>query len=232
MLASIKMSPRVAPAMSPRSINEASFALTDWMLRQSEIREMLGSARGRVKAQPPPAKPEATFATYCNLRALKDAPAWAHPPMPAELPHQRVARESANRRAKTQARMQAQQDAAEAAARAAAEAAAAAAGSRRQMDAQSHPLGPEMVKTQAKLKEWFLDENSRFRRIWRAMDDDKNGYATREELRTLGVRTNLEFFVRPHVLDALIDLMDIDGDGRILYNEFVRVIMADDVFNP
>ena len=25
---------------------------------------------------------------------------------------------------------------------------------------------------------------------------------------------------------------DIDGDGRILYNEFVRVIMADDIFRP
>ena len=30
----------------------------------------------------------------------------------------------------------------------------------------------------------------------------------------------------------VIDLMDIDGDGRILYHEFVRIIMAEDVFHP
>lgn len=52
------------------------------------------------------------------------------------------------------------------------------------------------------------------------------------ELRTLPQRTNLAHIVRPHVNEALIDLMDIDGDGRILYNEFVRIIMADDVFDP
>ena len=31
------------------------------------------------------------------------------------------------------------------------------------------------------------------------------------------------------VMEEIIDFMDIDGDGRILYNEFVKVIMADDV---
>lgn len=90
----------------------------------------------------------------------------------------------------------------------------------------------EFVGAQQKLKEWFSEENGRFRRIFRAMDDDHNGWVDRMELRTLTTRTNTAHMIRPQVQEALIDLMDLDGDGRILYNEFVRIIMADDVFNP
>lgn len=90
----------------------------------------------------------------------------------------------------------------------------------------------EIVAVQAKLKEWFSEENGRFRRIFRAMDDDKNGWVDRLELRMLPRFTNLEWMIRPAVLECLIDFMDLDGDGRILYNEFVRIIMADDVFHP
>ena len=87
----------------------------------------------------------------------------------------------------------------------------------------------KMVESQLKLQEWFLAENKRFRRVFRAMDDDHNGWVDRKELRTLPTRTNLAHVVPIPVLEALIDIMDIDGDGRILYNEFVRVIMADDL---
>ena len=75
-----------------------------------------------------------------------------------------------------------------------------------------------------------LDHNTAA--LLKKMDDDHNGWVDRDELRTLPVRTNLTYFVSPPVLEALIDLMDIDGDGRILYHEFVRIIMAEDVFHP
>ena len=42
--------------------------------------------------------------------------------------------------------------------------------------------------------------------------------------------TGLEHLVRTEVMEALIDLMDIDGDGRILYKEFVKIFTADDLF--
>jgi len=87
----------------------------------------------------------------------------------------------------------------------------------------------EMVRAQSKLKEWFCEENGRFRRVFRAMDDDHNGYVDRMELRTLTTRTNTAHIIRPQVQELLIDLMDLDNDGRILYNEFVKVVMADDV---
>ena len=71
----------------------------------------------------------------------------------------------------------------------------------------------------------------RFRAIFRAMDEDKNGWVDREELRTLPERTNMAHFIKPEVMEEFIEMMDIDKDGRILYKEFVGVIMADDLFN-
>ena len=75
-----------------------------------------------------------------------------------------------------------------------------------------------------------MAELSRFRNIFRKMDDDHNGWASREEMRTLPIMTGLEHLVRTEVMEALIDLMDIDGDGRILYKEFVKIFTADDLF--
>ena len=145
-----------------------------------------------------------------------------------ELPHQRVWREAAELRERKRLLQRERLTAARAQA---AEAAAQAQEGKAQR-AMPDEMKRQMVKCQAKLKEWFEEENKRFRRVWRAMDEDHNGWCDRSEVRTLPMRTNLQHFCPPRVFDALIDLMDIDGDGRILYNEFVRVIMARDVFNP
>jgi len=91
-------------------------------------------------------------------------------------------------------------------------------------------LQAQMTRTQRKLREWFEEDYKRFRKVFRAMDDDHNGWCDRTELLTLPVRTNLHYLLPLPLLEALIDLMDIDGDGRILYHEFVRVIMAEDLF--
>ena len=88
----------------------------------------------------------------------------------------------------------------------------------------------ELELAQKKLSEFLMAELSRFRNIFRKMDDDHNGWASREEMRTLPIMTGLEHLVRTEVMEVLIDLMDIDGDGRILYKEFVKIFTADDLF--
>lgn len=87
----------------------------------------------------------------------------------------------------------------------------------------------QMLTAHRQLKEFLTAENSRFRAIFRKMDEDKNGWADREEMRLLPMFCGLEALIRKEVMEEIIDFMDIDGDGRILYNEFVKVIMADDV---
>ena len=82
-----------------------------------------------------------------------------------------------------------------------------------------------------RLKTFMTAENSRFRQIFRKMDEDKNGWADKEEMRMLPMMTGLEMFVRPVVMEELIHFMDIDGDGRILYKEFVKIFTADDIFD-
>ena len=47
---------------------------------------------------------------------------------------------------------------------------------------------------QKKLSEFLTAELSRFRNIFRKMDDDHNGWASREEMRTLPIMTGLEHF--------------------------------------
>ena len=98
-------------------------------------------------------------------------------------------------------------------------------------DPVSYEMMAQMTNTQRKLRDWFEDDFKRFRKVFRAMDSNHDGWCDRNELRTLPERTNLHYLLPHPVLEALIDLMDIDGDGRILYHEFVRVIMAEDLRN-
>ena len=89
----------------------------------------------------------------------------------------------------------------------------------------------EVDRSQKKLREWFCEVNSRFRKTFRALDEDKGGWVDREELKILTRITGTEAFCSDAVLHELIEMMDVDGDGRILYKEFVAVIMADNVFD-
>ena len=67
--------------------------------------------------------------------------------------------------------------------------------------------------------------------MFRLIDEDKSGSCSRGEMRQLVLNLNLEAIIRPAVIEELINLMDVDGDGSIMYKEFARVITADDVFN-
>ena len=68
-------------------------------------------------------------------------------------------------------------------------------------------------------------------KMFRVIDEDKSGACTRGEMRQLVLNLNLESIVRPIVIEELINLMDVDGDGEIMYKEFARVITAEDLFN-
>ena len=208
--------------ISPR-VNDASAHLTDWIIRQGIIREMLGSAREhlntpefKMKRLPAYEKPEPTLVPAPSGRS------------PREMAHQRVWREAAERKERMMFLMEERQAKARARAQAA-EAVSMASSAIREMPAE---LKAKVLNAQRKLKEWFLEENKRFRKVFRTMDEDHNGWVDRIELRSLPMLTNLSYVLPPPVLEGLIDQMDLDGDGRVLYNEFVRVIMADDPFNP
>jgi len=90
-------------------------------------------------------------------------------------------------------------------------------------------LVDEVVEAHGRLKEFLNAENSRFRAIFRKMDEDKNGWADRHEMMMLPLMTGTEPFIRPALMKVFVDFMDIDGDERILYKEFVKVFTADDV---
>lgn len=159
------MTPRGAASMlSPRSLNEAGANVTEWLARQEMIRDMLGSAKERVDVQ-------VSYKKQQQMIQQRNAPAKKPPPPKMELPHHRVWRErEAKINARTQA-MEARREAAALAMKEWEEAEMARNTVRAPLNAQTHPLGGEMVRAQAKLKEWFCEENSRFRRIFRAMDD-------------------------------------------------------------
>ena len=68
------------------------------------------------------------------------------------------------------------------------------------------------------------------RKAFRLMDQDASGGITAEEFGVSMTANNLHTIRQP-VLDRLFALMNCDGDGRIDYNEFCRMLNADDVFN-
>lgn len=88
----------------------------------------------------------------------------------------------------------------------------------------------EMRAAQAKVRD-MLFERGGLTKMFRAIDEDKSGACSRQEVRQLIQNLNLETLVRPVVLEELINLMDVDGDDSIVYKEFARVVTSEDVFD-
>ena len=80
----------------------------------------------------------------------------------------------------------------------------------------------ELRNAQAKIKD-MLEERGGITKMFRIIDEDKSGWCSRKELRMLMVHLNLETVVRPPILEELMNLMDVDGDDQIRYNEFARI---------
>ena len=68
------------------------------------------------------------------------------------------------------------------------------------------------------------DEEQDIIEVFKVFDNDGNGYITAAELRH--VMTNLEEKLTDEEIDEMINEADIDGDGQINYEEFVKMMMS------
>lgn len=65
---------------------------------------------------------------------------------------------------------------------------------------------------------------SQIREAFKVFDKDGNGYISAAELRH--VMTNLGEKLTDEEVDEMIREADVDGDGQINYEEFVRMMMS------
>jgi Ca2+-binding EF-hand superfamily protein len=77
------------------------------------------------------------------------------------------------------------------------------------------------------IKESILRKHKRIDEAFKAIDDDRSGFLSREELRFTLHLMNLTNISR-ECLEVVIDLVDNDGDGQINHNEFANAISAKD----
>ncbi|KAK4786411.1 hypothetical protein SAY86_003100 [Trapa natans] len=82
---------------------------------------------------------------------------------------------------------------------------------------------PEFLNLMArKMKD--TDSEEELKEAFRVFDKDQNGFISAAELRH--VMTNLGEKLTDEEVDEMIREADVDGDGQINYDEFVRVMMA------
>ena len=82
---------------------------------------------------------------------------------------------------------------------------------------------PEFLNLMArKMKE--TDSEEELKEAFRVFDKDQNGFISAQELRH--VMTNLGEKLSDEEVDEMIREADVDGDGQINYEEFVKVMMA------
>ncbi|CAL9231091.1 unnamed protein product [Arabidopsis halleri] len=82
---------------------------------------------------------------------------------------------------------------------------------------------PEFLNLMArKMKD--TDSEEELKEAFRVFDKDQNGFISAAELRH--VMTNLGEKLSDEEVDEMIREADVDGDGQINYEEFVKVMMA------
>ncbi|KAH9738631.1 calmodulin-7 [Citrus sinensis] len=87
---------------------------------------------------------------------------------------------------------------------------------------------PEFLNLMArKMKD--TDSEEELKEAFRVFDKDQNGFISAAELRH--VMTNLGEKLTDEEVDEMIREADVDGDGQINYEEFVKVMMAN-LWNP
>ncbi|XP_021900998.1 calmodulin-7-like isoform X1 [Carica papaya] len=85
---------------------------------------------------------------------------------------------------------------------------------------------PEFLNLMArKMKD--TDSEEELKEAFRVFDKDQNGFISAAELRH--VMTNLGEKLTDEEVDEMIREADVDGDGQINYEEFVKVMMANGV---
>ncbi|RRT35114.1 hypothetical protein B296_00051752, partial [Ensete ventricosum] len=82
---------------------------------------------------------------------------------------------------------------------------------------------PEFLNLMArKMKD--TDSEEELKEAFRVFDKDQNGFISAAELRH--VMTNLGEKLTDEEVDEMIREADVDGDGQINYDEFVKIMMA------
>ncbi|XP_022752480.1 calmodulin-7-like isoform X3 [Durio zibethinus] len=85
---------------------------------------------------------------------------------------------------------------------------------------------PEFLNLMArKMKD--TDSEEELKEAFRVFDKDQNGFISAAELRH--VMTNLGEKLTDEEVDEMIREADVDGDGQINYEEFVKVMMAKNI---
>ena len=88
---------------------------------------------------------------------------------------------------------------------------------------------PEFLNLMArKMKD--TDSEEELKEAFRVFDKDQNGFISAAELRH--VMTNLGEKLTDEEVDEMIREADVDGDGQINYEEFVKVMMAKWAMEP
>ncbi|KAJ6912443.1 calmodulin-7 [Populus alba x Populus x berolinensis] len=88
---------------------------------------------------------------------------------------------------------------------------------------------PEFLNLMArKMKD--TDSEEELKEAFRVFDKDQNGFISAAELRH--VMTNLGEKLTDEEVDEMIREADVDGDGQINYEEFVKVMMAKSCREP
>ena len=81
------------------------------------------------------------------------------------------------------------------------------------------------------VKEKLLTKYSTFNKAFKGLDKDRTGNITRAELETALVEMQLTNGIRPEVVSSLVDLIDDEGEGVIEFDEFAKVLSADNVLS-
>lgn len=68
------------------------------------------------------------------------------------------------------------------------------------------------------------DKEAELTEAFRAFDADRSGYISAHELRT--VMTNMGAKMTEEEINGMISEIDIDGDGKINFEEFVRLVIS------
>ena len=72
-----------------------------------------------------------------------------------------------------------------------------------------------------------MQKYKRMDAAFKAIDADRSGFLTRDELRFTLLMLNLSNISR-ETIEVVMDLVDKDGDGQINHSEFVDVLTARD----
>lgn len=90
-----------------------------------------------------------------------------------------------------------------------------------EQDPAEAAMDEEVIQLHATLKSKIESRFSELRRAFRLIDLDKSGSCDRGEMRTM-LESMFNLVVPAHVMERLLDLIDLDGSGDIVLSEFNR----------